>query len=85
MLPHPVTSCMIAEDRFQEQLRDAARQRRAASAETRARSRPTTGWPARLAAISWITGLRLRVRGATRVLATDPRERGSARSVHPAA
>lgn len=80
MLPHPVTSCMIAEHRFQEQLRDAAQQRRAASAETRARSRPATGWPAALAAISWITGLRLHLRGATRGQPISALERGAVQS-----
>lgn len=85
MLPHPATSGTIAEHRFREQLRDTAQQRRAASAETGARSRPTTATPAWLAAISGITGVWMRVRGATRVLATDPRERGSAKPAHPVA
>jgi hypothetical protein len=85
MLPHPVTACTIAERRFKEQLRNAAQQRLAASAETRAPSRPTPGWPAWRTAISWITEWRTSVRGATRVLATDPREGRSARSVHPMA
>ena len=80
MLPHPVTSCMIAENRFQEQLRDAAQQRHAASAETRARSRPTTGWPAGLAASPWITGLRLHLRGATRGQLISALERGTVQS-----
>jgi hypothetical protein len=83
MLPHPVTACTIAERRFKEQLRDAAQQRLVASAETRAPSRPSSGWLAVQATISWITGLRMRVRVAAGVLATDPREGRSARSVHP--
>ena len=77
MLPHPVTSCMIAEQRFREQLRDAAQQRRAASAEPRARSRPTTGWPALLATNSWITGLWMHLRGATRGQVTSALDRGT--------
>ena len=80
MLPHPVTSCMIAEQRFQEQLRDAAQQRRAASTESCARSRPTAGWPAGLTASSWITGLRLHLRGATRGQLISALERGTVQS-----
>jgi glycine/D-amino acid oxidase-like deaminating enzyme len=80
MLPHPVTSCMIAEQRFREQLRDAAQQRRAASAESRTRSRPTTGWPVWLAAISWITGMWMHQRGATRGQVTSALERGTVQS-----
>ena len=85
MLPHPITSSKIAERRLQEQLRDTAQQRRAASAETAMRSRLTTGWSARLAVITWVAGLGMRLLGATRVLATDPSGRDSARSVHPLA
>jgi hypothetical protein len=85
MLPHPATSGKIAERRLQERLRDTAQQRRAASAETGARSRPTNATPAWRTVISGITGVWLRVRGATRVLATDPRERGSAKPAHPVA
>jgi hypothetical protein len=84
MLPHPATSGKIAERRLQERLCDTA-QRRAASAETGGRSRPTTAWLSVLAAISRITGVWMRVRGTARVLATDPRERGSAKPVHPVA
>jgi hypothetical protein len=80
MLPHPATSCKIDERRFQERLRDAAQQRRAASAETRARSRPTTGWPAGLAAISGITGLWMHLRDATRGQVTSALERGTVQS-----
>jgi DNA transposition AAA+ family ATPase len=80
MLPHPVTACMIAEQRFQEQLRDTAQQRRAASAETGARSRPTTAWLSVLAAISWITGLWMHLRGAMRGQVTSALERGTVQS-----
>jgi hypothetical protein len=60
MLPHPLTVGKIAETRFQERLREVAEQRRASDAETHARSRPTTGWRAQLAAIS-AAGTQLRM------------------------
>jgi hypothetical protein len=85
MLPHPDTFSRIDEHRIQERLRHVAEQRRAASAENCAWSRPTTGWPAWRNAISWITGWRMGVRATTRVLAADSREGGCARTVHPVA
>ena len=80
MLPHPATSGKIAERRLQERLRDTAQQRRAASAETCARSRLTSGWLPRPAASSWITGMRQHLRGATRGQLISALERGTVQS-----
>jgi hypothetical protein len=80
MLPHPATSCKIDERRLQERLRDTAQQRRAASAETCASSRPSSGWLSVQAAISGITGLWMHLRGATRGQVTAALERGTVQS-----
>ena len=87
MLPHPETVRKITALHYQERLRDVAQHRRAANPEERARSRPTTSWSTRLAAVYWLIELVMRGRRAKRVHAKrvhmmSPVGRDSSRSVH---
>ena len=72
MLPHPDTVCTLSALDYQERLRDAAQERRAASAQMDARSRTTRSWPAGLAPATWLRGSVTRVYGAQRVRESLP-------------
>ena len=56
MVPHPETLCRICDLEYEGLLRDAAQQRRAASAVARSDRRPSAWRAALLAATSWLTG-----------------------------
>jgi hypothetical protein len=56
MIPHPETLCQMCDLEYEELLRDAALQRRAADAVARSGRRPSAWRMALLAATSWLTG-----------------------------
>jgi hypothetical protein len=68
MVPHPEMTIKITALRYQEQLDEAALQRRALSFNPGARARPTLLWSRGPAAVDWLRQL---VRGATRAFATS--------------
>ena len=78
---HPEVILTLSELHNQERLRDAVKDRLAASAEAGACARPTVLGAARLAAVSWSIGWLRHVRGAKRVHVTAPLARSAAPSV----
>jgi hypothetical protein len=70
MIPHPETVCMLGTLEFQERLRDAARGRLAASADTGERSR---------VGVAWLGGVLSRLRGASQGWVARPLTTGAAR------
>ena len=81
MADHPDVILALSELQNQERLRDAVKDRLAASGEAGACSRPTVLAAARLAAVSWSISLLRHVRGAKRVHGTAPLARSAAPSV----
>ena len=79
---HPDLILTLSELQNQERLRDAVKDRLAASGEAGAYARSTVVGAARLAAISWSIGLLRHVRGVKRVHGTAPLSRSAAPSVH---
>ena len=82
MADHPDWILALSELQNQERLRDAVKDRLAASGEAGACSLSTVLGAVRLAAISWFIGLLRHMRGAKRVHGTAPLARRAAPTVH---
>jgi len=82
MASHPDVILTLSELHNQERLRDAVKDRLAASAEAGVCARPTVVGGVPRAAVSWPIGLLRQVRGAKRVHVTAPLASSAAPSVH---
>ncbi len=72
MFPHPDTVCLLSAFDYQQRLREAAKERLAASAQTDERSLSLLAEAAHRVAATWLRGLLPRPRGADRVRLPRP-------------
>ncbi len=77
MIPHAETLCQIREQEYEELLRHAVQQRRAARAVPDSQLHPLSVGAALLAAAAWLTGSVARARSATEVHVGSPLSGGS--------